>query len=55
MPLLVVRIARFGMRTEFYWGQNTRWEGHIKKNLIQLCCKAERCMNEVGGIRLLLL
>ena len=36
MPLRVVRIARFGMRTDFYWGQNKRWESHIKKDLIQL-------------------
>ena len=36
MPLLVDRTARFGMRTEFNLGQNTRWDSHIKKELIQL-------------------
>jgi hypothetical protein len=55
MPLHVVRIARFGMRTEFCRGQNKRWESHIKKGLIQLCCKAERCVNEAEGVWLLLL
>ena len=55
MPLRMVRIAKFGMRTEFYWGQNTRWDSHIKKDLIQLCCKAERCVNEAASVWLLLL
>ena len=55
MPLRVVRTAIFGMRTEFYWGQNKRWESHIKKDLIQQCCKAQRCVKESEGILVLLL
>jgi hypothetical protein len=55
MPLRVVRIAIFGMRTEFYWGQNKKWESHIKKDLIQLCCKAQRCVKEAEGVWVLLL
>ena len=55
MPVPVIRIARFGMRTEFYWGENKRWETHIKKDLIQLFCKDERCVNEAEGVWLQLL
>jgi hypothetical protein len=55
MPLHVVRIARFGMRADFYWGQNKRWESHFKKDLIQLCCKAMSCVKEAKGVCLLLL